>query len=81
MRTPRWLQGFNVFSLPVKGSFQRSFTVLFAIGLDVYLGLEVVVSQIGASYQGDATLELANACHSLHTGLSPCIASRSRELL
>lgn len=39
-------------------SFQRSLAVLFAIGLDVYLGLEVDTSRIPASYPRDSTLEL-----------------------
>lgn len=35
------LLGFRFFELPVKGSFQRSITVLFSIGLKFYLRLEV----------------------------------------
>ena len=42
--------GFRIFSLPVTGSFQLSFTVLSAIGLKTYLRLEVNTSQLPAQY-------------------------------
>lgn len=42
-------------------SFQRSLAVLFAIGLNVYLGLEVDTSRIPVSYPRDGTLELSSA--------------------
>lgn len=52
------LLDFRFFSLPVTGSFQRSLAVLFAIGLNKYLGLEVDSPHIPASYPRDGTLEL-----------------------
>ena len=42
-------------------SFQRSLAVLCAIGLNVYLGLEVDTSHFPASYPRDGTLELSSA--------------------
>jgi hypothetical protein len=71
---------FQVFSLPVKGSFQRSLTVLFAIGLESYLRLEVVVPRIHANFQG-TVLWISKAVQlPAFTGLSPSLAAHSSAL-
>lgn len=53
---------------------------VFAIGLDLYLGLEVDVPRIHASFPRYITQELAKVLTVASTGLSPFIASHSREL-
>ena len=42
--------------MPVTASFQRSFTVLYAIGLEEYLGLGAIVSHIRTGFPTNTTL-------------------------
>ena len=53
---------------------------LFAIGLEEYLVLAVDACHIGEGFPTPATLELTHALLVRVTGLSPCIALRSRRL-
>lgn len=70
---------FRSFHTPFKSSFQRSLTVLYAIGLEVYLGLEVSVPHIHAQFPIYATLEiLTSLTKKTLTGLSPSKAILSR---
>ena len=62
------------------GTFQRSITVLFAIGLKLYLRLEVVASQIPARYPASSTQETARIYSVVLTWLSHFKACLSRQL-
>ena len=61
-------------------SFQRSLTVLFAIGLEAYLRLEVVDPHLPAPYPGDGTQDISKSRITTRTGLSPSLTCRSRQL-
>ena len=57
-------------------SFQRSLAVLYAIGLNMYLGLEVDTSHIPVSYPRDSTLELSSALPSFaYEAITLCCVS------
>ena len=51
----------------------------FAIGLDLYLGLEVDVPRLNAPFPRYTTQELVKVLNATLTGLSPSLASHSRE--
>ena len=80
LRIPLYLVGFEVFSLSVKSSFQRSLTVLYTIGFKTYLRLEAVVPQFHTPLPRSATQETLTAVQSSSTGLSPSTAGHSRPL-
>lgn len=48
---------FQVLSPPYRGTFQHSLTVLYSIGLETYLELEVDASHIQTRYPTDPTQE------------------------
>jgi hypothetical protein len=76
------------YNYKISGSFNSLSRVLFnitsrywyAIGLKTCLVLEVNASQFPASYPGDGTQDTTSTCRASLTGLSPCNASRSREV-
>lgn len=72
---------FQVFSLPVKGTFQRSLAVLYAIGLWSYLRLEVDAPRLPVSFPRDSTHDTFTPFFPTHTGLSPSVVLRSRRLV
>ena len=74
------LLGFRFFLLPVMGTFQRSITVLFAIGLKLYLRLEVDASQIPIQYPVNNTQDTAKIFSVSPTWLSHSKAYLSRQL-
>ena len=55
------LSSFGLFELPSTGSFQRSLTVLFAIGLKTCLRLEVIVPRIHTQFPMCATQDISTA--------------------
>lgn len=69
---------FQIFSQPIKATFQRSLAVLFAIGFVLYLDLGVNVPRIHALFPKDTTLALHNFhytkflrdCHPLRLNIS-----------
>ena len=60
------------------GTFQRSITVLFAIGLKLYLRLEVDASQIPIQYPANGTQDTAKVFSVFPTWLSHFKAYLSR---
>jgi hypothetical protein len=62
------------------GTFQRSITVLFAIGLKLYLRLEVDASQISIQYPVNSTQDTAKIFSVSPTWLSHFRARLSRQL-
>ena len=62
------------------GTFQRSITVLFAIGLKLYLRLEVNASQIPTQYPVSGTQDTAKIFSVSPTWLSHFKACLSRQL-
>ena len=72
---------FRLFELPVTGSFQRSLTVLYAIGLETYLRLAVDACLLPTPYPRCSTLDTFTSVLSTNTGLSPSMARLSRRLL
>lgn len=78
----------SLYSYEVSRSFHSRSRVLFSfpsrysytIGLDVYLRLEVVASQVQASYPRDPTQEQIKILSPSSTGLSPCFVAHSRAL-
>ena len=87
-RTIQPLKAVSNYSYQVSGSFHSLAGVLFnvpsrysyAIGLQSYLGLEVDAPQIQAPYPRSPTLAASHPRFPSTTGLSPSVASRSREL-
>ena len=62
------------------GTFQRSITVLFAIGLKLYLRLEVDASQISIQYPVNSTQDTAKIFSVAPKWLSHSWACLSRQL-
>ena len=62
------------------GTFQRSITVLFAIGLKLYLRLEVDASYISIQYPVNSTQDTAKIFSVTLTWLSHSEACLSRQL-
>ena len=62
------------------GTFQRSITVLFAIGLKLYLRLEVNASYIHTQYPVSITQDTAKIFSVIPTWLSHFKACLSRQL-
>ena len=60
------------------GTFQRSIAVLFAIGLEEYLRLEVDASPIPVQYPVNGTLDTLKTITMSLTWLSHCYAYLSR---
>ncbi len=62
------------------GTFQRSITVLFAIGLELYLRLEIDASQFPTQYPVNSTQDTAKIFSVTPTWLSHFRACLSRQL-
>ena len=67
-------------SLPFRGSFHRSFTVLYAIGHQVVFRLGGWSPRVPSGFHVSAgTLDTATYCNISHTGLSPSMACLPRQ--
>jgi hypothetical protein len=76
------LLGFRVFELPVRGSFQRSLTVLYSIGHQVVFSLRRWASRIPTQFLVlDGTLDTHGFVGFSHTGLLPYFAPLSSGVL
>ena len=62
------------------GTFQRSITVLFAIGLKLYLRLEIDASKIPIQYPVNSTQDTAKIFSVIPKWLSHSRACLSRQL-
>lgn len=72
---------FKLFSTAFRLAFQLSLTLLeYAIGLELYLGLEVVDSRIRTAISGRTNLGLGTSLHASPTRLSRSMTELSSSL-